>query len=160
MAGSSSKRSISSKVGQLVAEVNSESQRSSKRRKQNSDEGSSAKEEEQIENKENSMIMINTSRQKVELKGSMNEGSKRGKRVLFNTLIVSHNTSGNVVVVHRKRKLQEISGGILNRSHAHPEHGMINSEEGGSASSNINPDQNKQLERRQSAMTVLEDGNT
>jgi hypothetical protein len=34
---------------------------------------------------------------------------------------------------------------------------MINSEGGESA--NSNPDQNKQLERRQSAMTVLEDGN-
>jgi hypothetical protein len=54
LAESSSKRSCSSKINQLAADVNSESQRSSKRRKQNS-EGSS-KEEEQIENKENSMI--------------------------------------------------------------------------------------------------------
>jgi len=55
---------------------------------------------------------------------------------------VSHNTSGNIVVVHRKRKLHEISGGIVNRSHAHPEHSMISQGECGSDSStNKKPDQ-------------------
>ena len=63
MAGSSSsKKSMSSKMKELVEEVNSQhggSQRSSKRRKVNSD---GQKEEERIEDKENSMIVINTSR--------------------------------------------------------------------------------------------------
>jgi len=61
--------------------------------------------------------------------------ARREVSEFFFNLIVSHNTSGNIVVVHRKRKLQEISGGVLNRSHAHPEHAMINSEEGGSGAS-------------------------
>jgi hypothetical protein len=40
--------------------------------------------EAQIEDKENAMIMINTSKQKIEMKNSINDGSKRGKRVLNN----------------------------------------------------------------------------
>jgi hypothetical protein len=73
---------------------------------------------------------------------------KEVREFLIISYIVSHNTSGNVVVVHRKRKLHEISGGVLNRSHAHPEHQMIKSEGDESGSSCQNPDQNKILERR------------
>ena len=77
MNGSSSKRSSKNSC-QIKAE--SQSQRSSKRRKQNSDEGSSKskKEEAAVEDKENAMIMINTSKQKVDVKNSFNDGSKRG----------------------------------------------------------------------------------
>jgi len=48
------------------------------------------------------MIMINTS--KVREMTEVKEGSKRGKASSSN-LIASNNMNGNVILVHRKRKL-------------------------------------------------------
>ena len=101
---SSSKRSA---VQALVEDLQSSGQKSSKRRKHNA--------EESKEDKENEAISIN--RSKSNISEINKEASKRGKRRVLNLFIASNiSNTAQVVVVHRKRKLHDISGGVLNRS--------------------------------------------
>jgi len=105
-AASSSKRSA---VEALVEDLQQQSsgQKSSKRRRQNA--------EETKEDKENEPLSIN--RSKSNISEINKEASKRGKRRVLNLFIASNvSNTAQVVVVHRKRKLHDISGGVLNRS--------------------------------------------
>jgi hypothetical protein len=114
----------------------------SKRRKQNSDED----EKSNGDNKENEMIDIanGSKRKSFQASKSLNGGSKRGKNVsLFLTsFIVSFvlgnsqkkeasgakgtSNNPNVIVVHRKRKFDEISNTQLNRTQAYQSTSNLN----------------------------------
>jgi len=121
-----------------------------KRRKQNSDEG------ESVENKENEMIDIQNRSKRTSK--AVEDVSKRGKCLLWVRVnlcfhIVScaeEKKQSGVVVVHRKRKFEEISNALakeqLNKSYAYNPSNALNK-------SNV-PDEADQ-NKRNSAMTVL-----
>jgi hypothetical protein len=118
-----------------------------KRRKQNSD--SMEEKEESAENKENEMIDLQNRSKRT---SKVVDGSKRGK-CLYLTLTWLESCAEEkkqVVVVHRKRKFEEISSALakeqLNKSYVYQASNVLNK-------SNIQDqtDQNK----RNSALTVL-----
>lgn len=118
-----------------------------KRRKQNSD--SMEEQEESAENKENEIIDLQNRSKRT---SKPVEGSKRGKclYVTLTSLVSGAEEKKQVVVVHRKRKFEEISNALakeqLNKSYAYNPSNTLDK-------SNIQeqPDQNK----RNSALTVL-----
>lgn len=118
-----------------------------KRRKQNS--GSMEEKEESAENKENEMVDLQNRSKRT---SKAVEGSKRGKclYIVLTLLVSGVEEKKQVVVVHRKRKFEEISNALakeqLNKSYAYIPSNALDK-------SNIQeqPDQNK----RNSALTVL-----